>query len=116
MTVTSPKAICSGCRCMCSVLRSAVRDRMRRAWTRGRARTTPGLSYPSQGVAGISGAPDTGAMNGPGPLGTFLQARRARLRPQDVGLRDLGPRRRVAGLRREELAQLAGVSVSYYTR
>jgi transcriptional regulator with XRE-family HTH domain len=33
-----------------------------------------------------------------------------------VGLRDLGPRRRVSGLRREELAQLAGVSVSYYTR
>lgn len=55
-------------------------------------------------------------MNGPGPLGAFLQARRARLRPEDVGLRDLGPRRRVAGLRREELAQLAGVSVSYYAR
>ncbi|MFI6469985.1 helix-turn-helix domain-containing protein [Streptomyces sp. NPDC050516] len=55
-------------------------------------------------------------MNGPGPLGTFLQARRARLRPEDVGLHDFGPRRRVAGLRREELAQLAGVSVSYYAR
>ncbi|MCB5906121.1 helix-turn-helix domain-containing protein [Streptomyces pinistramenti] len=55
-------------------------------------------------------------MNGPGPLGAFLQARRARLRPEDVGLRDLGPRRRVAGLRREELAELAGVSVSYYAR
>ncbi|MCX5385488.1 helix-turn-helix domain-containing protein [Streptomyces sp. NBC_00083] len=55
-------------------------------------------------------------MNGPGPLGTFLLARRARLRPEDVGLRDFGPRRRVAGLRREELAQLAGVSVSYYAR
>ncbi|MFE3942355.1 helix-turn-helix domain-containing protein [Streptomyces sp. NPDC059118] len=55
-------------------------------------------------------------MNGPGPLGAFLQARRAQLRPEDVGLRDLGPRRRVAGLRREELAQLAGVSVSYYAR
>ncbi|MBT2212294.1 helix-turn-helix transcriptional regulator [Actinomadura sp. NEAU-AAG7] len=55
-------------------------------------------------------------MDGPGPLGDFLQARRALLRPADVGLRDLGPRRRVAGLRREELAQLAGVSVSYYTR
>ncbi|MEU8893477.1 helix-turn-helix transcriptional regulator [Streptomyces sp. NPDC048442] len=55
-------------------------------------------------------------MNAPGPLGTFLQARRARLRPEDVGLRDFGNRRRVAGLRREELAQLAGVSVSYYTR
>ncbi|WP_245616830.1 helix-turn-helix transcriptional regulator [Amycolatopsis taiwanensis] len=55
-------------------------------------------------------------MDGPGPLGDFLQARRALLRPEDVGLRDVGPRRRVAGLRREELAQLAGVSVSYYTR
>jgi transcriptional regulator with XRE-family HTH domain len=55
-------------------------------------------------------------MDGPGPLGDFLRARRALLRPEDVGLRDLGPRRRVAGLRREELAQLAGVSVSYYTR
>ncbi|WP_181786264.1 helix-turn-helix domain-containing protein [Streptomyces phytophilus] len=55
-------------------------------------------------------------MSGPGPLGTFLHARRTRLRPEDVGLRDLGPRRRVAGLRREELAQLAGVSVSYYAR
>jgi transcriptional regulator with XRE-family HTH domain len=55
-------------------------------------------------------------VDGPGPLGDFLQARRARLQPEDVGLRGLGPRRRVAGLRREELAQLAGVSVSYYTR
>jgi transcriptional regulator with XRE-family HTH domain len=55
-------------------------------------------------------------VDGPGPLGDFLQARRAGLRPDDVGLRDIGPRRRVAGLRREELAQLAGVSVSYYTR
>jgi transcriptional regulator with XRE-family HTH domain len=55
-------------------------------------------------------------VDGPGPLGDFLQARRARLRPEDVGLRDLGTRRRVAGLRREELAHLAGVSVSYYTR
>jgi transcriptional regulator with XRE-family HTH domain len=55
-------------------------------------------------------------MDSPGPLGDFLQARRARLRPEDVGLRDVGPRRRVRGLRREELAQLAGVSVSYYTR
>ncbi|WP_089957152.1 helix-turn-helix domain-containing protein [Lentzea xinjiangensis] len=55
-------------------------------------------------------------MDGPGPLGDFLQARRALLRPEDAGLRDLGPRRRVAGLRREELAELAGVSVSYYTR
>ncbi|MEW2139868.1 helix-turn-helix transcriptional regulator [Streptomyces sp. NPDC005409] len=49
-------------------------------------------------------------------LGEFLRSRRARLRPEDVGLTDYGRRRRVPGLRREELAQLAGVSVAYYTR
>jgi transcriptional regulator with XRE-family HTH domain len=48
-------------------------------------------------------------------LGRFLQARRARVQPDDVGLPDYG-RRRVPGLRREELAQLAGVSVDYYVR
>ncbi|MFB7631633.1 helix-turn-helix domain-containing protein [Streptomyces sp. NPDC056149] len=49
-------------------------------------------------------------------LGAFLRARRARLRPDDVGLPALPGVRRVVGLRREEVAQLAGVSVSYYTR
>lgn len=49
-------------------------------------------------------------------LGDFLRSRRARLQPGDVGLPDYGARRRVPGLRREELAQLAGVSVAYYTR
>lgn len=48
-------------------------------------------------------------------LGDFLRARRARLRPQDVGL-EPGPRRKVTGLRREELALLAGVSTDYYQR
>jgi len=48
-------------------------------------------------------------------LGEFLAARRARVRPEDVGLPEYG-RRRVPGLRREELAQLAGVSVDYYVR
>ena len=48
-------------------------------------------------------------------LGEFLQARRARVRPDDVGLTGFG-RRRVRGLRREELARLAGVSVQYLTR
>ncbi|MFC4533334.1 helix-turn-helix transcriptional regulator [Sphaerisporangium dianthi] len=45
----------------------------------------------------------------------FLQSRRARLTPADVGL-PWHDGRRVAGLRREELASLAGVSVDYYTR
>jgi transcriptional regulator with XRE-family HTH domain len=49
-------------------------------------------------------------------LGEFLRSRRDRLRPQDIGVHPHGLRRRVPGLRREELAQLAGVSVAYYTR
>ncbi|MEV8004598.1 helix-turn-helix transcriptional regulator [Streptomyces parvus] len=49
-------------------------------------------------------------------LSEFLRTRRARLQPQDVGLPEFGRARRVPGLRREELAQLAGVSVAYYTR
>ncbi|RZU44165.1 helix-turn-helix protein [Streptomyces sp. BK022] len=49
-------------------------------------------------------------------LSEFLRSRRARLKPEDVGLPVFGRRRRVPGLRREELAQLAGVSVAYYTR
>ncbi len=49
-------------------------------------------------------------------LSEFLRTRRAKLRPGDVGLPEFGRHRRVPGLRREELAQLAGVSVAYYTR
>ncbi|MFF3841815.1 helix-turn-helix domain-containing protein [Streptomyces sp. NPDC001930] len=49
-------------------------------------------------------------------LSEFLRSRRARLKPEDVGLPSFGRHRRVPGLRREELAQLAGVSVAYYTR
>ncbi|ANS66725.1 DNA-binding protein [Streptomyces lincolnensis] len=48
-------------------------------------------------------------------LREFLRSRRARLRPEDVSLPSYG-RRRVPGLRREELAQLAGVSYAYYAR
>ncbi|WFE47801.1 helix-turn-helix transcriptional regulator [Verrucosispora sp. WMMD1129] len=58
-------------------------------------------------------------MNGPHPyareLGDFLRARRGRLRPHDVGL-EPGGRRKVTGLRREELALLAGLSTDYYQR
>ncbi|WP_345033231.1 helix-turn-helix domain-containing protein [Kutzneria kofuensis] len=48
-------------------------------------------------------------------LGEYLRARRELLRPQDVGLPEQG-RRRVPGLRREELAMLAGISSDYYLR
>jgi transcriptional regulator with XRE-family HTH domain len=51
----------------------------------------------------------------PGDLGAFLQARRKRVQPEAVGIEAFG-RRRVSGLRREELAALAGVSVDYYVR
>ncbi|WP_328724237.1 helix-turn-helix transcriptional regulator [Streptomyces sp. NBC_00259] len=49
------------------------------------------------------------------PLGEFLRARREALKPQDVDLPEHG-RRRVPGLRREEVAMLAGVSADYYMR
>lgn len=48
-------------------------------------------------------------------LGDFLRARRGRLRPHDVGM-EPGGRRKVTGLRREELALLAGLSTDYYQR
>jgi transcriptional regulator with XRE-family HTH domain len=46
----------------------------------------------------------------------FLATRRARITPQQAGLPSYGGNRRVPGLRREEVALLAGVSVEYYTR
>ena len=49
------------------------------------------------------------------PLANYLRARREQVRPEDVGL-SRGARRRVAGLRREELATLAGISSAYYLR
>jgi transcriptional regulator with XRE-family HTH domain len=65
---------------------------------------------------------DTHARAGTAPASTsrraelarFLRARRERLTPQEVGLPP-GPRRRTPGLRREELALLAGVGVTWYT-
>ena len=49
-------------------------------------------------------------------LGAFLRARRSELSPSDVDLPEGGTQRRVAGLRREEVAQLAAISIDYYTR
>jgi transcriptional regulator with XRE-family HTH domain len=46
----------------------------------------------------------------------FLASRRAKITPEQAGLPMFGGHRRVAGLRREEVALLAGVSVDYYTR
>lgn len=61
-------------------------------------------------IGNIDGIGDAGRA-----LGGFLRARRGRVAPEHVGIAG-GRRRRVRGLRREELAQLAGISVDYYVR
>lgn len=63
-----------------------------------------------------SGDPTAAALDRRTGLGQFLRSRRAALRPEDIGLSPVGRRRRVPGLRREEVALAAGVSVAYYTR
>ena len=68
------------------------------------------LAFFASTMDGMSPAPV------PGELGAFLKARRAQLSPHDVGLPEPGTRRKVAGLRREEVAQIALISVDYYTR
>lgn len=73
--------------------------------------------YPSQGQAAGSAARQDGLVSkGSNELGGFLRSRRERLTPEAAGIAPGGTRRAVPGLRREELAELAGVSVSYYTR
>jgi transcriptional regulator with XRE-family HTH domain len=72
-----------------------------------------GTASPSlrQGGARSVGTVATGA-----DIREFLTSRRGRLTPQEAGLRAHGGRRRVTGLRREEVALLAGISVEYYTQ
>lgn len=90
--------------------------------TRGGA--SPSRTAGATGAARTAAAPGTvpavggtsGTTGTAGGLAEFLRTRRSRLRPGDVDLPDFGGRRRVSGLRREELAHLAGVSVDYYTR
>ncbi|MDQ1579370.1 MAG: hypothetical protein QOD05_145 [Microbacteriaceae bacterium] len=55
-------------------------------------------------------------MDTPNDIREFLTSRRARLTPVQAGLPNFGGRRRVPGLRREEVALLAGMSVEYYVR
>jgi transcriptional regulator with XRE-family HTH domain len=61
-----------------------------------------------------NGSGDTKTVARRTELAAFLRARRERISPEDVGL-PAGTRRRTAGLRREELAQLAGVGITWYT-
>ena len=55
-------------------------------------------------------------MDAAGDIREFLTSRRARITPDEAGLPAFGTNRRVKGLRREEVAMLAGISVEYYTR
>ena len=78
---------------------------------------------PSAGGAGaVSGhtggmAPEQQQHDGSGTeLGRFLRARRSQVTPADVGFTPGTGVRRTPGLRREEVAALAGVSIDYYTR
>lgn len=73
-----------------------------------------GVLHPGSGAIGRVHAAYAGRVPS-SDLGEFLRARRALVQPADVGLPEV-PRRRVSGLRREEVATLAGVSVDYYTR
>jgi transcriptional regulator with XRE-family HTH domain len=85
---------------------------------RRRDQPDPCASYPSQGQERQSAFGHNVPMHrdlATGGLGEFLRSRRAGLTPEDVGIPSFGARR-VPGLRREELAQLAGVSLTYYTR
>ncbi|MBF8194254.1 helix-turn-helix domain-containing protein [Nonomuraea sp. K274] len=59
---------------------------------------------------------DAASVTRRGPLADFLAARRALVSAADCGLPASGYPRRVPGLRREEVAQLAGISTDYYTR
>ncbi|GHJ92357.1 transcriptional regulator [Streptomyces sp. NE5-10] len=78
-----------------------------------RPHQTPAVGTP--GGCTLVGPPPT-SLPGVESLGAFLKNRRDRVTPERIGLRTYGTARRVPGLRREELAQLAGVSAGYYTR
>ncbi|WP_243420882.1 helix-turn-helix transcriptional regulator [Micromonospora globispora] len=72
-----------------------------------------GTTLTGRGWGKLEGMTTTGLRRD--ELAAFLRSRRARLRPAEVGLPD-GVRRRTPGLRRQEVAQLAGMSIDYYIR
>src|SRR5690349_3805856 len=81
--------------------------------------STTSLSPPGHGYRGRMAPPSENRAGDPAGNRTeirdFLVSRRAKLAPERVGL-PAGRRRRVPGLRREEVASLAGVSTEWYTR
>ena len=72
------------------------------------------LAPPASGAGTLEGV--SGEQRNGSELGRFLRARRAEVTPAEAGLPTGTGLRRTPGLRREELATLAGVSVNYYTR
>src|ERR1700753_2745479 len=83
--------------------RSRPRQAVPRAsWGRQDQAVLPGCAYPER-------------VTSPNTLGEFLRARREQVDPRQVGLHVAGVRR-TPGLRREEVATLAGVSADYYLR
>src|ERR687891_308062 len=76
----------------------------------------PGYARPTFDAPNAGAAGEDRRVRNAGEVGESLKALRARPGPEDVGLPPATVNRRVPGLRREELAQLAGVSVDYYTR
>jgi len=100
-------------RCVRSVFRSIHTYHL----TRGR--TPPGVSaLPGNGSASLAPprAPTVKVMDNRMQIREFLASRRARITPEQAGLPGYGGNRRVTGLRREEAALLAGVSIDYYVR
>src|SRR5262249_37554428 len=81
----------------------------------GRAQPEPCPSWGWQDQARRSSGPYAGGMSRSNALGEYLRARRELTDPADVGLRVVGVRR-TPGLRREEIATLAGISADYYLR
>src|SRR5207342_2397772 len=78
------------------------------AWTEERGTSDEGRQR-------LKGGPEaSGKMERRHELAAFLRSRRERITPEDAGLPG-GYRRRTAGLRREEVAQLSGVGVTWYT-
>jgi transcriptional regulator with XRE-family HTH domain len=82
----------------------------------GQVLSLPVLAGSVSPVAGALNVPSVVNVDNRSEAREFLASRRARLTPREVGLPAFGGNRRVAGLRREEVALLAGVSVDYYTR
>ena len=108
--------------CLCHVIGSHCGQPNHRACGATARRRSPGVSpvlgttrashFPAQRAYGV----DMTSIDLRAQIREFLRTRRARITPAEAGLTAYGGNRRVSGLRREEVAMLAGVSVDYYVR